>query len=171
MFEWDDRPGTTRGGSDVATRPCLFCAIVAGESPGHLVLDEEHAVAFLDVRPLFLGHTLLVPRRHVRTLTGLPAADVPAFFGTARRLDAAVEQAMGSQGSLVMVNNVVSQSVPHLHLHVVPRTKGDGLRFWLGPRTRYGSPDEADATAARIAEAYRVHAATGPGAESPDVAP
>ncbi|MGH8866371.1 MAG: HIT family protein [Actinomycetes bacterium] len=138
----------------MAGRPCLFCAIVAGDEPGHLVLSEKHVVAFLDVRPLFRGHTLLVPRRHVRTLPDLPGELVGPFFGTAQRLERAVVAACGSEGSLVLLNNVVSQSVPHLHVHVVPRTKGDGLRFWLGPRTRYADAQDAEAMAQAVREAY-----------------
>lgn len=118
------------------------------------MLDEPHALAFLDTKPLFKGHALLVPREHVSTLQDLPVDAVGPFFSTAQRLDRAVKSAMGSQGTLVLLNNVVSQSVPHLHLHVVPRTKGDGLRFWLGPRTRYRSPEEAEETASAIGAAY-----------------
>jgi histidine triad (HIT) family protein len=138
----------------VARRRCLFCAVVAGEEPGHVVLAADDVVAFLDTRPLFRGHTLLVPRRHVEVLAELPAAEGPGFFATAQRLERAVVAATGAEGSLVLVNSVVSQSVPHLHLHVVPRTTGDGLRFWLGPRTRYADDADAAATARAVAAAY-----------------
>ncbi|MPZ96556.1 MAG: HIT domain-containing protein [Propionibacteriales bacterium] len=122
---------------------CQFCRIVAGETPAHIVLEEEAVVGFLDSRPVFKGHVLLVPRAHIHTLVDVPAALLPTLFGAAQRLAAAVVEAFGSQGSFVAVNNVVSQSVPHLHIHVVPRTKGDGLRGFFWPRTKYA--DEADA--------------------------
>jgi histidine triad (HIT) family protein len=121
---------------------CTFCDIVAGTRPAALVLDEEHLVGFLDVRPLFKGHTLLVPRAHVATLPDLAAGLRDPFLEAAQRLSVAMTTALGAQGSFVALNNVVSQSVPHLHLHVVPRTKGDGLRGFFWPRTRYA--DEAE---------------------------
>jgi histidine triad (HIT) family protein len=114
---------------------CLFCRIVAGEVPSYGVLDSPDVVAFLDSRPVFKGHTLVVPRRHLETLTDLPADLVPPFFGALQRLAAAMVTGLGAQGSFVAMNNVVSQSVPHLHGHVVPRTKGDGLRGFFWPRT------------------------------------
>jgi histidine triad (HIT) family protein len=107
-------------------------------------------VAFLDHRPLFRGHTLLAPAEHVRLLSDLPAGLVPEFFTTAQRLERAVEDGLGTDGSMILVNNVVSQSVPHLHLHVIPRRKGDGLRFWLGPRQRYDAEHPAQEYAAKI---------------------
>ena len=132
---------------------CLFCAIVAGEHPATIVLDEEHFVAFLDIRPVFKGHTLLVPRRHVDTLLELPAELRDPLLEAAQRISAAVVEGLGAQGSFVAMNNVVSQSVPHLHVHVVPRTKGDGLRGFFWPRTKYADPDEMAGYAARLAEA------------------
>ncbi|HLZ38154.1 MAG TPA: HIT domain-containing protein [Mycobacteriales bacterium] len=133
---------------------CTFCRIVAGEGAAARVVEEDDAVAFLDARPLFLGHTLLVPRVHVQTLPDLPAELVAAFFTCARRLTVAVQSGTGADGSLVLVNNVVSQSVPHLHLHVIPRNRGDGLRFWLGPRRRYADEAHAARVAAAIRAAY-----------------
>jgi len=130
---------------------CLFCAIVAGDKPSATVLDEEHLVAFLDVRPVFKGHTLLVPRTHVETLADLPAELRDPFLEAAQRLSVAVQEALGAQGSFVAMNNVVSQSVPHLHLHVVPRTKGDGLRGFFWPRTKYADADEMADYAVRLA--------------------
>ena len=121
---------------------CVFCAIVAGETPAAVVLDEPDLVAFLDTRPVFKGHALLVPRLHVETLSELPAGLRDPFLEAAQRLSRAVVGAFGAQGSFVAMNNVVSQSVPHLHLHVVPRTKGDGLRGFFWPRTTYA--DEAE---------------------------
>jgi histidine triad (HIT) family protein len=129
---------------------CVFCSIVAGEIPAEMVLDEPDFVAFLDARPVFKGHTLLVPREHVVTLTDLPDALRDGFLAAAQVLAGAVVEALGAQGSFVAMNNVVSQSVPHLHLHVVPRTKGDGLRGFFWPRTKYG-----DGEAATYAERLR----------------
>jgi histidine triad (HIT) family protein len=122
---------------------------VAGD-PAARVLEDESFVAFLDVRPLFPGHTLVVPRDHHETLTDLPAADVGPLFDRVRALAGAMEDALGAQGSFVAVNNRVSQSVPHLHVHVVPRTKGDGLRGFFWPRQRYGSDEEMAAVADRL---------------------
>jgi histidine triad (HIT) family protein len=117
-----------------------------------MVLEEEHLVAFLDIRPVFKGHTLLVPRRHVDTLPELPAELREPLLETTQRLSAAVVTALGAQGSFVAVNNVVSQSVPHLHVHVVPRTKGDGLRGFFWPRTTYSDDREMADYAARLGE-------------------
>ncbi len=116
---------------------CLFCAIVAGDEPAHVVLEDEHVLGFLDVRPVFKGHTLLVPRTHVDTLLELPNELTVPLFSAARRTAAAMTSALGAQGTFVAMNNVVSQSVPHLHVHVVPRTEGDGLRGFFWPRTKY----------------------------------
>ena len=136
-----------------APRPCTFCAIVAGDVPAHRVLEDDGFLAFLDIRPLFPGHVLVVPRPHVETLTDLPAADAGPLFERVRALAGAMEAALGAQGSFVAVNNRVSQSVPHLHVHVVPRTKGDGLRGFFWPRSRYGSDEEAAALAGRLRSA------------------
>lgn len=131
-------------------RACAFCGIVAGDLPAAEVLREEHLVAFLDTRPVFKGHVLLVPRRHVVTLPELPAALRDPFLEAAQRLGDAVVEAFGAQGSFMAVNNVVSQSVPHLHLHVVPRTRGDGLRGFFWPRTTYADDAERGEHAARL---------------------
>ena len=130
---------------------CVFCAIVAGDQAADLVLDDDDFCAFLDVRPVFKGHVLLVPREHVVTLPDLPARLRDPFLAHAQRLATAVTEALGAQGSFVALNNVVSQSVPHLHLHVVPRTKGDGLRGFFWPRTTYAD----DAERERYAEDLR----------------
>ncbi|UMG91632.1 HIT family protein [Nocardioides sp. TF02-7] len=122
---------------------CVFCSIVAGDTPADVVLDEPELVAFLDRRPVFKGHVLLVPRAHVVTLPDLPAALRDGFLEAAQRLATAVMDGLGAQGSFVAMNNVVSQSVPHLHLHVVPRTKGDGLRGFFWPRTKYADGEPA----------------------------
>ena len=128
---------------------CAFCEVVAGAA-AELVLDEENFVAFLDRRPVFKGHALLVPRRHVVTLPDLPAELRDGFLAAGQRLARAMVDGLGAQGSFVAVNNTVSQSVPHLHLHVVPRTKGDGLRGFFWPRTKY-----ADGEAAEYADRLR----------------
>jgi histidine triad (HIT) family protein len=122
----------------------VFCAIVAGEVEADLVLDEPDFVGFLDKRPVFKGHTLLVPREHVVTLPDLPAGLRDGFLEAEQRLATAMVDALGAQGSFVAVNNVVSQSVAHLHCHVVPRTKGDGLRGFFGPRTKYADGEASE---------------------------
>jgi histidine triad (HIT) family protein len=128
----------------------VFCEIVAGTPSAHVVLEDDDVLAFLDARPLFPGHTLLIPRQHVETLPDLPAPLVQPLFAAAQRLAKAMVDGLGAEGSFVAMNNVVSQSVPHLHVHVVPRTKGDGLRGFFWPRTKYASDDEAAAVAARL---------------------
>ena len=128
----------------------MIAFLVAGDVPADVVLDEPDVVAFLDRRPLFKGHVLLVPREHVVTLPDLPARLRDPFLAAGQRLAAAMVEGLGAQGSFVAMNNTVSQSVPHLHLHVVPRTKGDGLRGFFWPRTKY-----ADGESARYAERLR----------------
>ncbi|MCX6402062.1 MAG: HIT family protein [Propionibacteriales bacterium] len=123
---------------------CVFCSIVAGELPADVVLDEPDLFAFLDRRPVFKGHVLLVPRDHVVTLPDLPAGQRDGFLAAAQRLASAVVDGLGAQGSFVAMNNIVSQSVPHLHLHVVPRTKGDGLRGFFWPRRKYADGESAE---------------------------
>lgn len=122
---------------------CVFCAIVAGELDARIVFSDADSLAFLDTRPLFPGHTLLIPRAHHETLPDLPAELVGPLFGSAQRLAVAVRDAMGAQGSFVAMNNVVSQSVPHLHVHVVPRVRKDGLRGFFWPRTKYETEEQA----------------------------
>jgi histidine triad (HIT) family protein len=136
-----------------ASPGCVFCGIVAGQTRAHLVLETDETLAFLDARPVFKGHTLLVPRRHVATLPDLPVDLAVPFLTGTQRLAAAMTTALGAQGSFVAVNNVVSQSVPHLHAHVVPRTKGDGLRGFFWPRTKYADDAEAAGFAALLREA------------------
>jgi histidine triad (HIT) family protein len=134
----------------MAVKPCVFCEIVAGRATAFEVLRTDEFVAFLDIRPLFAGHTLLVPTRHIPTYDLLPAELASEWVELSQRLQRAVQAATESEGSLMIVNNVVSQSVPHLHLHVIPRRKGDGLRFWLGPRRPYASDEAAERMAASI---------------------
>jgi histidine triad (HIT) family protein len=138
-----------------ASSACVFCSIVAGETPAHVVLDEPNVVAFLDARPVFKGHVLVVPREHVETLADLPDDLMLPLFATVRRLTAVVPGALDAQGTFVATNNVVSQSVPHVHVHVVPRTKGDGLRGFFWPRTKYADEREASEYAGRIADSLR----------------
>lgn len=117
------------------------------------VLDDENCVAFLDHRPLFHGHCLLVPRAHIETLTDLPEALTAPVFSNAKLLCRAIEESMGAEGTFVAINNRISQSVPHLHVHVVPRKKGDGLRGFFWPRQRYSDQQEINDTAERIRSA------------------
>lgn len=132
---------------------CLFCSIVSGETPAYVVLDEPEVLGFLDTRPVFKGHVLVVPRAHVGTILDVPADLLQVLMEAARRVAGAVVEGLGAQGSFVAMNNVVSQSVPHLHVHVVPRTKGDGLRGFFWPRTKYASDEEALEYAVRLAKA------------------
>ena len=134
---------------------CVFCGIVAGSVPAFTVADTPDGVAFLDIRPVFKGHVLIVPRPHADDLPALPADLLSGFFALVQRVSAAVPEALGAQGTFVAMNNVVSQSVPHLHAHVVPRTKGDGLRGFFWPRHRYADDAEAAGYAERIAAVLR----------------
>jgi histidine triad (HIT) family protein len=129
---------------------CLFCRIIAGDEPATIVWRDDEVVAFLDVRPVFPGHCLVVPTTHYPTLADVPVARIGPLFTFVQRMSVAVPAAMGAQGTFVALNNVVSQSVPHVHVHVVPRTKGDGLRGFFWPRTRYADVDEMEAVGARI---------------------
>jgi histidine triad (HIT) family protein len=133
------------------TAGCKFCQIIAGEIPAHFVLETDDVVAFLDHRPLFYGHTLVLPRAHIETLLDVPSGFIGPFFLDVRRVTRAVTAAREAQGSFVAENNVVSQSVPHLHVHVVPRRRKDGLRGFFWPRTRY----ESEAQMAEVAAGIR----------------
>jgi len=132
---------------------CLFCAIASGDHPAEIVFTDDLVVAFLDSRPVFKGHVLVIPRDHYETLPDLPAELVGPLFTRVQRVSAALPVALGAQGTFVALNNVVSQSVPHLHVHVVPRTRGDGLRGFFWPRQRYAGEAEAAAYAQRIRDA------------------
>lgn len=150
---------------DVALEPadrasggrCVFCAIVCGEAPAEIVLDDPVGIAFLDRLPLLPGHVLLVPRQHVATFPDLPVAEVGPLFTLARRLTRAVPQATGGDGAFVAINNVVSQSVPHLHIHVVPRRHDDRLfsRNLAWTRHPYRDDDHLRQVAAAIRAALR----------------
>ena len=132
---------------------CLFCAIVSGLQPAHRVLETDDVVGFLDVRPVFKGHVLLVPREHHETLADLPLRLLAPLYEQVQRTSAAVVSVLQAHGSFVAVNNTVSQSVPHVHVHVVPRRRKDGLRGFFWPRMRYADDKEADSYAGRLRDA------------------
>jgi histidine triad (HIT) family protein len=129
---------------------CPFCRIAAGAEASHVVFEDERTVAFLDNRPLFPGHSLLIPREHHETLADLPGELIGPLFAAAQLLSRAIPEAMEKPGSFVALNNVVSQSVPHLHVHVVPRQRKDGLRGFFWPRSRYDSEEQMADTAATV---------------------
>jgi histidine triad (HIT) family protein len=131
-------------------RTCAFCAIASGEAPAHRVLEEDACVAFLDARPLFPGHVLVVPREHRETIADVSPDELTAVFAAAQRVAGALEAALGADGTFIAMNNRVSQSVPHAHVHVVPRRKGDGLRGFFWPRHKYSTDEEAACVAAKI---------------------
>jgi histidine triad (HIT) family protein len=137
------------------TDGCVFCRIIAGELPAHVVLEDEGFVAFLDARPLFPGHVLLVPREHVVTIMDAPREMLGPLAERTQDVARAVQAAMESAGIFTAANNIVSQSVPHLHVHVVPRNRKDGLRGFFWPRTTYATDEEAADVAARIRGALR----------------
>jgi histidine triad (HIT) family protein len=137
----------------VSAEGCVFCSIVAGNVPAHVVASDDATLAFLDTRPVFPGHVLLVPREHHETLTDVPADLLGPLFAATQRLARAVEAGMDAHGTFVAMNNRVSQSVPHLHVHVVPRRRKDGLRGFFWPRQRYRDEEEMADVAARIREA------------------
>jgi histidine triad (HIT) family protein len=151
-FSWPPRSDSI---ADLATRDpnCRFCQIVAGDESAHLVFEDERTIAFLDNRPLFPGHSLLMPRDHHETLGDLPGDLLEPLFANAKRLSVAVPKAMRKPGSFVALNNVVSQSVPHLHVHVVPRKPKDGLRGFFWPRTKYDSEEQMRDVAERVRKA------------------
>ena len=121
---------------------CLFCKIVQGTTPAPKVFEDENTVAFLDHRPLFPGHCLLIPKSHLETLGDLPSALIGPFFSNVQLLASAIERGMKAQGTFVALNNRISQSVPHFHVHIVPRRKGDGLKGFFWPRSKYKSNEE-----------------------------
>lgn len=138
------------------TSDCVFCDVVAGRQPAYEVWRDDVVVAFLDRSPLFRGHTLVVPSRHVVTLGDLDPAEVGPYFERVRAIALAVPIAFEAGGTFVANNNIVSQSVAHLHVHVVPRTRGDGLRGFFWPRQRYGE-GEAAAHAERLRRVLEEH--------------
>lgn len=130
---------------------CVFCAIAAGRAAADFVFDDGELIGFLDVRPVFKGHVLIVPRVHVDDFLGLPPALHAGLIGQAQRVSRALGPALGAEGAFVAINDRVSQSVPHLHLHVIPRRKKDGLRGFFWPRVKYDDDAERQEIAARIA--------------------
>ncbi len=132
---------------------CVFCAVVAGTAPAHVVYADDDVVAFLDRTPLFHGHTLVVPRGHYVTLADLPADVIEPYFARVQLLSRAVQGGTRAAGSFVAMNNTVSQSVPHLHTHVVPRNRKDGLKGFFWPRQRYADDEEMAAAAAAVRDA------------------
>lgn len=139
--------------SKAPSTECIFCEIIAGRAPAACVHQDNLVFAFLDRRPVKKGHVLLVPRIHCAVLADLPAEDLAGYFSVAQKLCVAVERGLGADGSFVGVNNRVSQRVPHLHTHVIPRKRGDGLRGFFWPRTTYASNEELEDFRARIASA------------------
>lgn len=129
---------------------CLFCKIVSGSLEAAIVFEDKDTIAFLDTRPLFHGHTLVVPREHFETLTDLPPGFIGQFFKNVQLICRGVEAAMDAEGTFVAMNNRVSQSVPHLHVHVVPRRKKDGLKGFFWPRTKYSNDEQMDEIKSRI---------------------
>ncbi|WP_370590217.1 HIT family protein [Tessaracoccus sp. SD287] len=138
------------------TSPDIFCQMIAGQAEVDPVLRTATSIAFLDHRPVFKGHVLVCPLEHVEDLAGLPAASVAGFFSDVQRVAAALPEALGCQGTFVAINNQVSQSVPHLHAHVVPRTRGDGLRGFFWPRHAYAEGQLVE-YADRIRSALTLH--------------
>lgn len=132
---------------------CVFDRIITGESAASWVLAEDRIAAFLDIRPVFEGHTLVVPREHIETIAEIPSALLAEITEAGKRIAAAQRSALGSDGTLFILNDVISQSVPHVHLHVIPRRRKDGLRGFMWPRTRYGSEERAEEVAGSIREA------------------
>ena len=134
---------------------CLFCDIANGLAPASIVHRDDRFCAFLDVRPVFKGHVLVVSRAHAADFAALPSEEIGPLFALVRQVSEALREALEAQGSFIAINDTVSQSQPHLHVHVVPRTKGDGLRGFFWPRTKYETVQERDSYATRIAGALK----------------
>lgn len=137
----------------MSAKDCKFCKIVRGELPGLIVMDDRETIAFLDHRPLFHGHVLLLPKAHYETLADLPSDLVAPVFENVQLLASAVELGLGAEGSFVAVNNRISQSVPHLHVHIVPRRRGDGLKGFFWPRHPYEKQEAMEAVHAALLQA------------------
>ncbi len=134
---------------------CLFCRIVSGDLPATIVYEDQNSLAFLDHRPLFPGHTLLVPRKHFETLGDLSPSLIEPYFKAAQLLSLVVETALDAEGTFVAMNNRVSQSVPHLHVHIVPRRRKDGLKGFFWPRTKYKGEEEMTEVQSKIQSALK----------------
>ena len=137
-------------------KKCIFCSIINGEAPGYIVYEDATCIAFLDTTPLFEGHVLLLPKQHVETLMELPAELIEPLFSKAKLLSIAMQKAMECQGIFMANNNIISQSVPHLHIHIVPRNKKDGLYGFFYPRKRYRDEAHMQEVATRIAAAVAI---------------
>jgi histidine triad (HIT) family protein len=140
---------------------CVFCQIIGTSIPAAIVFEEPETVAFLDYRPLFPGHCLLVPREHLETLVDISPQLLAVLSQQARRLAIAMEKALGAQGAFIALNNRISQSVPHLHFHIVPRTKGDGLKGFFWPRQKYRGPEHMEEVREKLAKAVKELKTTG----------
>ena len=134
---------------------CVFCEIASGRHSAAVVFETDATISFLDHRPLFPGHVLVIPRPHHETIEDLPNELLGHLFEVAQRASTAVRTAMEAPGSFVAANNTISQSVPHFHIHVVPRRPGDGLRGFFWPRTPYDDVDHVEAVRSRVADAFR----------------
>ena len=134
---------------------CVFCQIASQAVPASIVFEDQQSLAFLDHRPLFPGHCVLIPRQHVDTLVDVPPQLLAHLSANARLLAIAIEKALGAEGTFIAINNRVSQSVPHLHIHVVPRTKGDGLKGFFWPRHKYQSPEHMEEVRSVLAQAMK----------------
>lgn len=137
-------------------KPCAFCQIVDRAVPAAIVFEDDDSLVFLDHRPVFPGHCLLIPKRHLDSLIDLEQPLLRTLFANARLLALAVEKGLGAEGAFVALNNRVSQSVPHLHIHVVPRTKGDGLKGFFWPRHKYRDPEHMEQVRGALSEAMAV---------------
>ncbi|WP_242909252.1 HIT family protein [Actinomadura terrae] len=155
LFDRGDVEVVSERSADAGSTTCVFCKIIRNETSAAVVHETDDLISFLDHRPLFHGHTLLVPKIHVQLMSDLPTDRVLDFFTQAQRLERAIETGLEADGSMILINNVVSQSVPHLHLHVIPRRKKDGLRVWLGPRHPYTAQNPAEEYAERIRAALK----------------
>jgi histidine triad (HIT) family protein len=133
------------GTGQLSMKDCVFCRIIQGDLLARIVFEDDISVAFLDHRPLFPGHCLLAPKNHFETLLDLPKPQVGAFFNNVQLLGRSIESALSAEGTFVAINNRVSQSVPHLHVHVVPRRRKDGLKGFFWPRNKYKSEEEMEA--------------------------
>ncbi len=141
--------------SDTTSNSCVFCAIIDGNSEAAEVYRDDFVVMFLDIRPLFPGHCLVAPLEHHERLADLPADQIDGLFRRVQVLSNVMQDPFGAGGSFVAMNNIVSQSVPHLHVHVVPRTKGDGLKGFFWPRTKYDGADHMAAVADELGVAFQ----------------
>jgi len=145
-IEYNDMPQTVK--------KCPFCEIVQGTSKVPIVFDHKHTMCFLDIKPIFYGHCLIIPKRHIASLEEMPKSLLGLLFWDAKHLSMAFERALNAEGAFLALNNKISQSVPHLHIHVVPRRRKDGLRGFFWPRLKYENDMQAYEIALKIASSY-----------------